>query len=91
MDICLVANKSCTTVAKCGFELHSSVHGSIIDNKYCLQLELQWMPNGIGHGSLLVTKELTMDHEVLTHVIIFAVYNFVLHRVTFLLLVKILR
>ena len=70
VDICLVANESCTRVAKCGFELHSSVHGSIIDDKYCLQLELQWMPNGVGHGSLLVTKELTMDHEVLTHVIV---------------------
>ena len=68
MDICLIANDSCTEVAKCGVQLHSSVHASVINDKYCSQLKFQWMPNGADHGSVLVTKELTMDHEV--HVVI---------------------
>lgn len=72
MDICLIENGSRTEVAKCGVQLHSSVHTREINENYCSQLKFQWMPNGIGHGSVLVTKGLTMDHEV--HVMILILY-----------------
>lgn len=90
LDICLIANNLCTKVVNCGIKLHSQPSAL----NYCHQLKLQWMPNDLDHGgSLLVTREFQMDHEVSYYVDI-AVYNLVYCRInlaTFLLHVKMLR
>ena len=41
---------------------------------YCHQLKFQWMPKGLDHGNLIVTKELEIEHEV-SHELMLLYFN----------------
>lgn len=65
MNICPIANNSCIETTKCDVRVHDTTNDTeSFAITHCDQLKFQWMPKGLDHGNLIITKKLEIEHEV---------------------------